>query len=238
MSEEKWAAHGGIQAVRLQPTPTSLSNRLMQQRSAIRAMLERSNVIEKTRAPIALLPRLNVCETGTNARRNPKSERECVFALDTLPFTKLSSEEKIQALVQRLSSLEDSVRTTHVAPEFATPSVTPDAAERPTKRRRTASSVPAPRTPDVDTTQQPASEARTLISKELSTNGLLSGHQRKVLETAITFVDHLSHAPAPTITDRSTFDKSMHNSIDLSPGEVLHVILASEYLRLSTLSRH
>jgi hypothetical protein len=79
----------------------------------------------------------------------------------------------------------------------------------------------------METTQQPATEARSLISKELSTNGLLSGHQRSVLETAISFVDHLSHAPVPAITDRSTFDKSMYIPTNMSQGEILHVILAS-----------
>jgi hypothetical protein len=130
------------------------------------------------------------------------------------------------------------VRSTTRAPsitasELVNSSVTPEAppsGERPSKRRRTGSSItgtiPAS-IPEVETTQQPATEARSLISKELSTNGLLSGHQRSVLETAISFVDHLSHAPVPAITDRSTFDKSMYISTDLSQGEILHVILAS-----------
>ena len=103
--------------------------------------------------------------------------------------------------------------------------------ERPHKRRRTTSSLNEagpPHTPEVDATQQPTHEARHLISKELSTNGLLSAHQRSVLETAISFVDHLSHAPVPTITDRSTFDKSMYVSTDLSQGEIMHVILGSK----------
>jgi hypothetical protein len=130
------------------------------------------------------------------------------------------------------------VRSTTRAPsitnsEFVNSSVTPEApssGEPPSKRRRTGSSItgtiPAS-IPEVETTQQPATEARSLISKELSTNGLLSDHQRSVLETAISFVDHLSHAPVPTITDRSTFDKSNYISTDLSQGEILHIILAS-----------
>jgi hypothetical protein len=129
------------------------------------------------------------------------------------------------------------VRTTHRAasitgPDFIASSATPEgpaSSERPTKRRRTESSVhsTAPPNTEVETTQQPATEARTLISRELSTNGLLSVHQRSVLETAISFVDHLSNAPVPTITDRSTFDKSMYISTDLTQSEILHVILAS-----------
>ena len=121
-------------------------------------------------------------------------------------------------------------------PEPANTSVTPEArssSERPLKRKRTGSSLngvlPAP-TPEVDTTQQQATQARSLISKELSTNDLLSGHQRSVLETAISFVDQLSHAPVPTITDRSTFNKSMYGSTDLSHGQILHVILGSMYI--------
>jgi hypothetical protein len=140
--------------------------------------------------------------------------------------------------VQRLSTLENSVRSTGCAPsitaqESVNSSATPEAplsGERPSKRRRTGSSIPGTGPvsgADMETTQQPATEARSLISKELSTNGLLSGHQRSVLETAISFVDHLSHAPVPAITDRSTFDKSMYIPTNMSQGEILHVILAS-----------
>jgi hypothetical protein len=151
----------------------------------------------------------------------------------------ISSDEKIKALVERLSTLENSVRSNPRAssttpfPEVVNSSATPEATaspDRPLKRKRTQSSLngalPAP-TPDVDITQQPANEARILISRELSTNGLLSVHQRLVLENAISFVDRLSHAPVPTTTDRSTFDKSMYGSTDLSHGEILHVILGS-----------
>jgi hypothetical protein len=136
--------------------------------------------------------------------------------------------------VQRLSTLENSVRHAPL-PEVINSSATPEASispDRPLKRKRTESllnaALPTP-TPDLDTTQQPANEARILISRELSTNGLLSVHQRSVLENAISFVDRLSHAPAPTITDRSTFNKSMYGSTDLTHGEILHVILGSTY---------
>lgn len=141
--------------------------------------------------------------------------------------------------MQRLSSLENSVRSTYKAPSVTSDNVVDHNStspndgntDRPVKRQRTTSSVdghlPTP-TPEIDTTQQPANEARHLISKELSTNGLLSIHQRSVLETAISIVDHLSHAPVPTITDRSTFDKSMHISTELTQGEIMHVILGSK----------
>ena len=102
---------------------------------------------------------------------------------------------------------------------------------RPAKRQRTTSSIEmaTPHTvPDNDTSSQTAQEARIHISKELSTNGLLSGHQRSVLETAISFVDRLSHTPTPNMTDRSTFDKSMHVSTDISSREIFNVILGSK----------
>jgi hypothetical protein len=145
--------------------------------------------------------------------------------------------------VQRLSTLEHSVRSSTGAPsaaasEHVDSSLTPEAqasGERPSKRRRTGSSITGTvpvTTVEVETTQQPATEARNLIRTELSTNGLLSVHQRSVLETAISFVDHLSNAPVPAITDRSTFNKSMYISTDLSPREILHIILASEYRTL------
>jgi hypothetical protein len=144
-------------------------------------------------------------------------------------------DEKIQALVSRVSTLEDSVRSTHRTPSIQTDptinnSTTPEigaSSERPSKRRRTESCHDVDPS-DTEPSQQPATEARSLISRELSTNGLLSSHQRSVLEKAISFVDHLSHAPAPAITDRSTFDKSMYGSAELSQGEILHVILGSE----------
>lgn len=104
--------------------------------------------------------------------------------------------------------------------------------DRPAKRRRTTSSLEVPpvvATPDIDTSPQTATEARLHISKELSTNGLLSGHQRSVLETAISFVDQLTHNPPPTMTDRSTFDKSMHISTDMSQRELLSIIIGSQF---------
>jgi hypothetical protein len=121
--------------------------------------------------------------------------------------------------------LEDDIPNGMATPSIETP------ADRPLKRKRTeaplSGNAPAS-TPEIDTTPQTANEARHHISKELSTNGLLSGHQRSVLETAITFVDHLSHAPTPALTDRSTFDKSMYVSTDMSQREIFHVILATE----------
>lgn len=94
-----------------------------------------------------------------------------------------------------------------------------------------ANAVAAATASEPDTIQQPVTEARSLISTELSTNGLLSTDQRKVLETAIAFVDQLSHAPVPSIKDRSTFDKAtMYGSTVLSQNDILHVILGSRLL--------
>jgi hypothetical protein len=139
--------------------------------------------------------------------------------------------------VQRLSTLEDSVRVTQETPrpslvlqEETLPEqhVTSD---RPLKRKRHSSAgnaVAPAATPEVDTAQQSTNEARNLIQKELSTSSRFSFHQRSVLETAISFVDHLSNAPVPTIKDRSTFDKSMYAPTELTQGEILHVILGTE----------
>jgi hypothetical protein len=157
----------------------------------------------------------------------------------------LLSDEKIQALVQRLSSLENTLHGAHRSPpnpsqepELTNNSVslsTEAIPDRPAKRKRTTSSqevsIP-PTTPEVDSTSQTANEARLHITKELSTNGLLSGHQRSVLETAMSFIDQLSHAPAQNLTDRSTFDKSMHISTDLSQREIFNVIISSRVSRL------
>jgi hypothetical protein len=135
------------------------------------------------------------------------------------PRPKVRTDDKIQALVQRLSTVEDYVRSTSRDPSLTTVtdvadlSSTPQAlapSSRPTKRQRTESTL-GKATPtlkaDIESVEQPVNnEARSLISRELSTNGLLSNHQRTVLETAVSFVDQLTHAPVPTITDRSTFD--------------------------------
>ncbi|KAB2108330.1 hypothetical protein AG0111_0g3069 [Alternaria gaisen] len=150
-------------------------------------------------------------------------------------------DEKIKALVERLSNLEHSVQSVHRSPSlaqeqetvnsFAVPTIEATS-DRPAKRQRTSSSldVPAPApAQDVDNSPQTANEARIHISKELSTNGLLSSHQRSVLETAISFVDQLSHTPTPTMPDRSTFDQSMHVSTDMTKHEIFHVILGTEF---------
>ena len=157
-------------------------------------------------------------------------------------------DEKIKALVERLSNLEHSVRSVHRSPSlaqeqetvnsFAVPTIEATS-DRPAKRQRTSSSldVPAPApAQDVDNSPQTANEARIHISKELSTNGLLSSHQRSVLETAISFVDQLSHTPTPTMPDRSTFDQSMHVSTDMTKHEIFHVILGSKYASMKSLT--
>lgn len=109
------------------------------------------------------------------------------------------------------------------------------------KRKRTSSAVNAvapAATPEVDTAQQPTNEARNLIQKELSTNSRFSMHQRSVLETAISFVDHLSNAPVPTMKDRSSFDKSMYEPTELTHGEILHVILGTETKSMAPTTIH
>ena len=140
--------------------------------------------------------------------------------------------------MQRLSCLEQSVRTTHRGPsvvleeavDVASPSVE-IRSDRPAKRLRTTSSLDGPLpvpTSEVDTVPQTGNEARHHITKELSTNGLLSSHQKSVLNTAIHFVDQLSRTPTPAMLDRSTFNKSMHISTDMSQREIFNVILGSK----------
>lgn len=77
-----------------------------------------------------------------------------------------------------------------------------------------------------------------MIQKELSTNSRFSMHQRSVLESAISFVDHLSNAPVPTIKDRSTFDKTMYAPTELTQGEILHVILGTETKNMAPTTIH
>ncbi|KAF3045835.1 hypothetical protein E8E11_005927 [Didymella keratinophila] len=164
------------------------------------------------------------------------------------PRPKVRTDDKIQALVQRLSSLEDSVRVTQETPRPSAATLeegSPEqngSADRPLKRKRTSSAVngsaPAA-TPEVDIVQQPTTnEARILIQKELSTNSRFSMHQRSVLETALSFVDHLSNAPVPTMKDRSSFDKSMYEHTELTHGEILHVILGTETKSMAPTTIH
>ncbi|KAI8941075.1 hypothetical protein NX059_002315 [Plenodomus lindquistii] len=205
MPEENWIAHGGVPACDLC--------------HARKVKCDRQE------------PCSNCAATKAECLRNRHKRA---------PRPKVRTDEKIQALVQRLSSLEKSVLTTQ-----RTPSVVPEdgavqvlnttvdnnSPERPAKRQRTVSSLdalPPTTTPEVDVTPQSTHEARQQIGKELSTNSLLSSHQRSVLETAISFVDHLSQAPAPSITDRSTFDKSMYLPTDMTHSEILGVILGTE----------
>lgn len=164
------------------------------------------------------------------------------------PRPKVRTDDKIQALVQRLSSLEDSVRVTQETPrpsaailEEGSPEQN-GSSDRPLKRKRTTSAVngsaPAA-TPEVDIVQQPTTnEARNLIQEELSMNSRFSMHQRSVLETALSFVDHLSNAPVPTMKDRSSFDQSMYEPTELTHGEILHVILGTETKSMAPTTIH
>ncbi|EOA90164.1 uncharacterized protein SETTUDRAFT_182687 [Exserohilum turcica Et28A] len=206
MPEENWAAHGGVPACDLC--------------HARKVKCDRKE------------PCANCVAAKADCLRNRHKR---------VPRPKVRTDEKIQALLRRLSSLENSVHAAHRSPsqpqdhEAVNGSIKPSPEaipDRPAKRKRTSSShepsIP-PTTPELDSSSQTTKEARLHISKELSTNGLLSGHQRSVLETAISFVDQLSHAPAPNMTDRSTFNKSMHNSTDMSEREIFSVIIGNEF---------
>ncbi|KAF9690803.1 hypothetical protein EKO04_011046 [Ascochyta lentis] len=212
MPEENWAAHGGVQACDL------------------------------CHARKVKCDRKDPCSNCTISKSQCLRNRH-----KRTPRPKVRTDDKIQALVQRLSSLEDSVRVTQDTPRSSIPlpeEASPErqaSSERPLKRKRTSSAVnvtvPAA-TPEVDAAQQPTNEARNLIQKELSTNSRFSMHQRSVLETAISFVDHLSNAPVPTMKDRSTFDKSMYAETELTQGEILHVILGTETKSMAPTTIH
>ncbi|KAH7082247.1 Zn(II)2Cys6 transcription factor-like protein [Paraphoma chrysanthemicola] len=214
MPEENWAAHGGIQACDLCHTRKVKCDRKDPCGNCVAAKAE--------------------CLRNRHKRT---------------PRPKVKTDEKIQALVNRLSTLESSVlgvqpgiNVTNASDGVSSATPEPTPAERPLKRKRTesvgvgvasttvsANEVAPGITSEPDTIQQPVTEARSLISTELSTNGLLSMDQRKVLETAIAFVDQLSHAPVPSIKDRGTFDKAtMYGSTVLSQNDILHVILGTE----------
>ncbi|KAF2628170.1 putative Zn(II)2Cys6 transcription factor-like protein [Macroventuria anomochaeta] len=212
MPEENWAAHGGVQACDLC--------------HARKVKCDRKD------------PCSNCISSKSQCLRNRHKRA---------PRPKVRTDDKIQALVQRLSSLEDTVRVTQETPRpsLAVPEeASPEqhaSSDRPLKRKRTSTAVNAvapAATQEVDTAQQPTNEARNLIQKELSTNSRFSMHQRSVLEMAISFVDHLSNAPVPTMKDRSTFDKSMYEPTELTQGEILHVILGTETKNMAPTTIH
>ncbi|KAF2738810.1 putative Zn(II)2Cys6 transcription factor-like protein [Polyplosphaeria fusca] len=150
------------------------------------------------------------------------------------------TDDKIQALVQRLSELEDSVSASKSSPSIHhanTPGVhtvgSVASTGEPPKRKRSESVTSLDRsgqTPssNASTSTHQAQEARLFIQKELSHNGLLSGNQRTILETAISFVDQITQGPATYADDLNLRACRASVSTDITETEVLHVILGAQ----------
>ncbi|KAF2114507.1 putative Zn(II)2Cys6 transcription factor-like protein [Lophiotrema nucula] len=155
------------------------------------------------------------------------------------PRPKARTDDKIQALVDRLSSLEDSVLSTRPPTEgqqqdrdVSQSSSRFQHSPRESLKRKRSMDVsneerPVP-TPSSDTSQQhPVNEARSLIQKELSYNGRLSDNQRTVLETAIAFVDQISHTQSNAGRGK-TLDDRVFVSTELTNDEIVHVIISAQ----------
>lgn len=74
-------------------------------------------------------------------------------------------------------------------------------------------------------------EARAFIEKELSHNDFLSVKQRGVLEASLSLVNQLSQAPSISPEGRGVWDRNHCPAIELTRSEILHVVLACEYIR-------
>jgi hypothetical protein len=64
------------------------------------------------------------------------------------------------------------------------------------------------------------------VQEELSYNGQLSVGQRTALETAVSFVDQISQFQT-TYSGGDSWDRKDAVDINISHGEILHVVLAS-----------
>ncbi|KAF2875454.1 putative Zn(II)2Cys6 transcription factor-like protein [Massariosphaeria phaeospora] len=151
------------------------------------------------------------------------------------------SDERIFGLVQRLSQLEASVLVNQKASPSTDPGRNDIAAQtstsetiatsRPVKRKRSDrdfDEVDSVAASETDSTIYQADDARDHIRKELSHNGLLSGNQRMALEAAIALVDQISQAPSTSVEDPGTWSREQHVATDLSPGEILHIVLGTQ----------
>ena len=167
--------------------------------------------------------------------------------------------DKIQALMEKLASLENVVRST--TPQGQAPAADPVPASgtnnpataskirstgndgispRPVKRNRVdPPSTVSGRSPQ-DILSPPESVtsqlrrddgARDHIEKELSLNASLATHQRSVLETAIAFIDQLNQAPSNSVDDVEREAEAWDTSVstEFEKGELLQLIAASTY---------
>lgn len=119
----------------------------------------------------------------------------------------------------------DSTTNTSQAPLGRSPSPS-----RSLKRKRSAhicTQETIVSTLNSDTSQHQVSEGRVMIEKELSNNVLLSRNQRNVLESAVSFVDHISQAHSLTSEDRGLWERKDGIETELTPGEIIHVLSGS-----------
>lgn len=160
-------------------------------------------------------------------------------------------DDRIKALVEKLTTLENVVRTTGVGTPSASsapPSATAkpysvsstggDISPRPTKRSRndegsieTVTSTQDLLSPPDSVTSQLHRNggARDHIEKELTLNESLKSHQRSVFETAIAFIDQLSQGPTTSVEEEAW---NLNVSTDFSKGELVQIVLTSNYIPL------
>ncbi|KAF1958424.1 hypothetical protein CC80DRAFT_524542 [Byssothecium circinans] len=152
------------------------------------------------------------------------------------PRPRIRTDDKIRALVEKLSSLENTVNATTSRTQPAAegqnivlgPPDNGDLSPRPSKRRRNmgpSSLLDLLSPPDsASSSHQPPNEARDFIQKELSNNARLAAHQKSIFKTAIAFVDQLSQSPS-SLAESVTWTTV---PTDLVPGELVQIILSNQ----------
>ncbi|GIJ87077.1 hypothetical protein Asppvi_005979 [Aspergillus pseudoviridinutans] len=161
---------------------------------------------------------------------------------------KVNTNEKIQAIDQRLSALEEVLWHSKFAqqspsnqdPVQPAASVPPEAEEvtdvvtSPTvprqslKRKRTlevAIEDSAYCTPLSDATSTRENEARAFIRTELYRNHRLSTSQRGVLRSALTLVETLSHGADLAGNDFTRWDQGDAPTAELSQADITHILM-------------
>ncbi|KAF2676111.1 hypothetical protein K458DRAFT_424966 [Lentithecium fluviatile CBS 122367] len=147
------------------------------------------------------------------------------------------TDDKIRALVEKLSSLENAVRGTtpptshsnlnaNVIPPTST-NVAPN--PRPPKRRRGGEIISTQEglsPPDsIGSQQKRTNEGLSCILNELSHNGSLAENQRNVLETAMAFIDQLSRTSSSAVEN----DVWSHKvPINLTRSELVQIMIANQ----------
>lgn len=161
-------------------------------------------------------------------------------------------DDKIKALVAKLATLEDAVRTTGVGSSSAGLALPSEAAKarsvsstkdgmspRPPKRSRIDVDSNGTITPTRDFPPLQNSvnsqihcdgEAREHIEKELTLNENLKSHQKQVLETAIAFIDQLSQGSTTNVEEEV---RNLELSTDFSKGELVQIVLSSKDVHIN-----